>query len=70
VHVSRQVDHLSALLDQFAAGEEELRRPIRSDEQISREQLREWANRFGRWLGGSAGPAEPAAAETPDARVK
>jgi Cupin superfamily protein len=51
VHVSRQVDMLGALLDEFASGEEELRRPIRSDEQISREQLGEWARRFERWLG-------------------
>jgi hypothetical protein len=51
VHVSRQVNLLSALLDQFAAGEEELRRPIRSDEQVSREQLAAWAGRFERWLG-------------------
>jgi ribosomal protein L16 Arg81 hydroxylase len=51
VHVSRQVDMLGALLDEFASGEEELRRPIRTDEQISREQFGEWARRFQRWLG-------------------
>ncbi|MGH6950988.1 MAG: JmjC domain-containing protein [Vitreimonas sp.] len=51
VHVSRQVTLLSALLDQFAASEEDLRRPIRSDEEISRQQLAEWASRFERWLG-------------------
>jgi ribosomal protein L16 Arg81 hydroxylase len=52
VHVSRQVDHLSALLDEFAATEEDLRRPIRSGEQAPREQLAEWARRFERWLSG------------------
>lgn len=51
VEVSRQVSLLSALLDQFAAGEEELRRPIRSDEEVSREQLAAWASRFENWLG-------------------
>jgi hypothetical protein len=51
VHVSRQVTLLSALLDEFAASEEELRRPIRSDEEVSREQLAEWAGRLERWLG-------------------
>lgn len=51
MHVSRQVDFLGALLDEFAATEEELRRPIRSDEQVSREQLAEWARRFESWLG-------------------
>ena len=51
VHVSRQVTLLSTLLDQFAAGEEELRRPIRGDEEVSRQQLAEWAGRFERWLG-------------------
>lgn len=49
IHVSRQVDLLSAMLDQFAASEDELRRPIRSDEKVSREQLAEWARRFERW---------------------
>jgi ribosomal protein L16 Arg81 hydroxylase len=51
VHVARQVDFLGALLDEFAATEEELRRPIRSDEQVPRAQLGEWARRFERWLG-------------------
>lgn len=51
VHVSRQVDLLSALLDEFANAEDELRRPTRSDEQVSREQLTEWARRFERWMG-------------------
>jgi hypothetical protein len=51
VHVSRQVTLLSALLDEFAAGEEELRRPIRTDEEVTRAQLAEWAGRFERWLG-------------------
>lgn len=51
VHVSRQVTLLGALLEQFAAGEEELRRPIRSGEEVSRQQLAEWAGRFERWLG-------------------
>lgn len=51
VHVSRQVNLLSALLDQFAASEEELRRPIRTDEFVSRQQLAAWAGRFERWLG-------------------
>ncbi|MFZ2031720.1 MAG: cupin domain-containing protein [Vitreimonas sp.] len=52
VHVSRQVSLLAALLDQFAAGEEELRRPVRSDETVSREHLASWAARFERWLRG------------------
>lgn len=56
VHVSRQVDLLGALLDEFAATEEELRRPIRSDEQAPREQLGEWARRFERWLEGATKP--------------
>lgn len=51
VHVSRQANLLSTLLDQFAASEEELRRPLRSDEEVSREQLAAWAGRFERWLG-------------------
>jgi ribosomal protein L16 Arg81 hydroxylase len=51
VHVSRQLNMLSALLDEFAASEEELLRPIRSDEEVSREQLAQWASRFERWLG-------------------
>lgn len=51
VHVQRQATLLSTLLDEFAAGEEELRRPIRSDEQVSREQLAAWAGRFQSWLG-------------------
>lgn len=50
MHVSRQVSLLSALLDEFAATEEELRRPIRSDEAISREQLAVWVGNFERWL--------------------
>lgn len=50
VHVTRQVDFLAQLLDQFAASEEELRRPIRSDEQISYEQVGEWVGRFERWV--------------------
>ncbi len=50
VHVSRPVTVLSGLLEQFAASDEELRRPIRSDEDVPREQLAAWANRFERWL--------------------
>lgn len=50
VHVSRPVTLLSGLLDQFADSEEELRRPIRTDEEASREQLAAWAGRFERWL--------------------
>lgn len=50
VHVSRQVDFLSALLDDFSTTEEELRRPIRSGEQISPGQLADWARHFERWL--------------------
>lgn len=50
VHVSRQVNLLSALLEQFAATEDELRRPIRSGEDVSREQLAAWAGRFEDWL--------------------
>lgn len=49
VHVSRQVTMLGTLLDEFAATQEELRRPIRSDEQVSRQQLAEWAGRFADW---------------------
>lgn len=51
VHVSRQATMLSALLDEFAGSQDELRRPIRSGEQVSREQLAEWANRFQQWVG-------------------
>jgi ribosomal protein L16 Arg81 hydroxylase len=51
VHVARQLDSLTALLDEFAGAEEELRRPVRSDEQVSPEQVREWARRFEQWLG-------------------
>lgn len=50
VHVSRQVDFLGALLDEFAGAEEELRRPIRSGEEVTPQQLAEWARRFERWL--------------------
>jgi ribosomal protein L16 Arg81 hydroxylase len=50
VHVSRQADYLTALLDQFAATEEDLRRPIRSGEEVPREQLADWARRFERWV--------------------
>lgn len=50
VHVARRVTMLSTLLDELASGEEELRRPIRSDEQVSREELAEWAGRFQAWL--------------------
>ena len=53
VHVARQADFLGGLLDQFAATEEELRRPIRSGEQVSREQLAAWASRFEHWLAAS-----------------
>lgn len=51
VHVSRKVKLLGDLLEQFAAAEEDLRRPIRTDEDVSRAQLAEWAGRFERWLG-------------------
>jgi hypothetical protein len=54
VHVQRQVSLLNALLDEFADSEEELRRPVRSDETVSRGQLAEWASRFERWLGRSS----------------
>ncbi|MGD9979909.1 MAG: cupin domain-containing protein [Hyphomonadaceae bacterium] len=54
VSVSRQVDMLSGLLDQFAATQDELRRPIRGDEQVPPEQLEEWVRRFQLWLGESA----------------
>jgi hypothetical protein len=50
VQVSRPVNLLSALLDQFAASHDELRRPVRSGEDVSREQLVAWASRFERWL--------------------
>jgi len=50
VHVQRQATLLSGLLDEFAATEEELRRPIRSDEKISNAQLTEWSGAFARWL--------------------
>jgi len=52
VHVSRPVTLLSGLLEQFAASDEELRRPIRTDEDVPREQLAAWASRFERWLAG------------------
>jgi hypothetical protein len=52
VQVSRPVSLLSELLDQFAASQDELRRPLRSGEEISREQLAAWANGFERWLRG------------------
>lgn len=51
VHVSRQVTVLAGLLDEFAATEPELRRPVRTGEQVPREQLAEWAGRFQAWLG-------------------
>lgn len=50
VHVSRQATLLSGLLDEFAATEEELRRPIRSGEEVSSKQLTEWAAIFSRWM--------------------
>lgn len=50
VRVSRQIDLLGGLLEQFAGGEEALRRPVRSGEHISRGQLADWANSFERWL--------------------
>jgi ribosomal protein L16 Arg81 hydroxylase len=50
VHVSRKATLLSTLLDEFASTEEELRRPVRSDEQVSRAQLAEWAGRFEQWM--------------------
>lgn len=52
VHVSRPASALSALLDEFAASEEALRRPLRSDENPSREQLLNWAGRFQEWIAG------------------
>ena len=52
VHVSRPVTLLSGLLEQFAASDEELRRPLRTDEDVPREQLAAWASRFERWLAG------------------
>lgn len=54
MHVTRQVDALSALLDEFASTEEGLRRPVRTDEQVSREQIKEWARRFETWLSSRA----------------
>lgn len=53
VHVTRQVDLLASLLDEFASAQEDLRRPLRSDEQASRAQLGEWAQRFERWVNNS-----------------
>lgn len=50
VHVSRPATLLSELLDEFATSEQDLRRPIRSGEQVSRERLAEWAGRFADWL--------------------
>lgn len=50
LHVTRQVTLLSALLEQFAATEEELRRPIRSGESLAREDFIAWAARFQNWL--------------------
>lgn len=50
LHVSRQVTLLSALLEQFAATEEDLRRPVRTGETVSRDALAAWAARFQRWL--------------------
>lgn len=50
VHVERQAALLGALLEEFAATEEELRRPIRTDERVSHEQLASWASRFEQWL--------------------
>lgn len=51
VHVSRRAALLNALLDEFADTEEGLRRPIGANEQVSREQVAEWAGKFERWLG-------------------
>ena len=56
VHVSRPVNILGALLDQFAASDAELRRPIRSGEVVAREQLAAWAGRFEDWLARGGGP--------------
>lgn len=50
VHVSRSAALLGALMEEFAATQEELRQPIRSDENVSRVQLAEWAGRFQHWL--------------------
>lgn len=50
IHVSRAATALSALLDEFAASEEALRRPVRSDEAASREELVSWAGRFQDWI--------------------
>lgn len=50
VHVTRQVDMLAALLDEFARTQEDLRRPLRSEEQATRAQLGEWVQRFERWV--------------------
>jgi ribosomal protein L16 Arg81 hydroxylase len=51
VHVARSITVLSALLDEFAATETDLRRPVRTGEQVSREELTAWAGRFQEWLG-------------------
>jgi ribosomal protein L16 Arg81 hydroxylase len=50
VHISRKVTMLSGLLDEFAASQEELRRPVRTDETVSREQLTECADAFAHWM--------------------
>src|SRR5690606_15451233 len=50
IHVSRTATRLSALLDEFTASEEALRRPLRTDETVSSEQLASWAGRFQEWL--------------------
>ncbi|MGE0530969.1 MAG: cupin domain-containing protein [Hyphomonadaceae bacterium] len=50
IHVSRTATTLSALLDEFTVSEEALRRPLRSDETVSDEQLASWAGRFQEWL--------------------
>ena len=50
VHVSRKVTMLSGLLDEYAASQDELRRPVRTDEKVSREQLAESADLFARWI--------------------
>ena len=38
------------LLDEFARTQEDLRRPLRSEEQATRAQLGEWVQRFERWV--------------------
>jgi len=50
VQVSRPASLLSEMLDQFAASQDELRRPLRSGEEVSRDQLVAWASSFERWL--------------------